>query len=150
MILRRPQNFTLLLSYVVPVKSEVKISHNFVAFSEYQYELYDWIVSFAFWKNWRIVKNSFEINWPLACFSLFDYGWIFIPFVFDSKIRNQNNILNKTNQYGGSLLKGTQSKSKTDLLLHILFFAVNVALIKYCNFDYFVNFRWIDLFWNWF
>ena len=27
--------FTLLLSYVVPVKSEVKISQNFVGFSEY-------------------------------------------------------------------------------------------------------------------
>ena len=27
--------FTLLLSYVVPVKSKVKISHNYVAFSEY-------------------------------------------------------------------------------------------------------------------
>ena len=27
--------FTLLLSYVVPVKSKVKISRNFVAFSEY-------------------------------------------------------------------------------------------------------------------
>ena len=27
--------FTLLLSYVVPVKSKSKISHNFVAFSEY-------------------------------------------------------------------------------------------------------------------
>ena len=27
--------FTLLLSYVVPVKSKVKILHNFVAFSEY-------------------------------------------------------------------------------------------------------------------
>ena len=27
--------FTLLLSYVVPVKSKVKISHKFVAFSEY-------------------------------------------------------------------------------------------------------------------
>ena len=38
-ILRRPQNFceisTLLLSYVVPVKSKVEISQNFVAFSEY-------------------------------------------------------------------------------------------------------------------
>ena len=32
--------FTLLLSYVVPVKSKVKISQNFVAFSEYMYELY--------------------------------------------------------------------------------------------------------------
>ena len=31
--------FTLLLSYVVPVKSKVKISQNFVAFSEYIYEL---------------------------------------------------------------------------------------------------------------
>ena len=29
------QVFTLLLSYVVPVKSKVKISQNFVAFSEY-------------------------------------------------------------------------------------------------------------------
>ena len=28
--------FTLLLSYVVPVKSKVKISQNFVAFSEYR------------------------------------------------------------------------------------------------------------------
>ena len=28
-------SFTLLLSYVVPVKSKVKISQNFVAFSEY-------------------------------------------------------------------------------------------------------------------
>ena len=27
--------FTLLLSYIVPVKSKVKISQNFVAFSEY-------------------------------------------------------------------------------------------------------------------
>ena len=29
------ESFTLHLSYVVPVKSEVKISQNFVAFSEY-------------------------------------------------------------------------------------------------------------------
>ena len=28
--------FTLLLSYVVPVKSKVKVSQNFVAFSEYK------------------------------------------------------------------------------------------------------------------
>ena len=38
-ISRRPQKFfeifTLLLSYVVPVKSKLKISQNFVAFSEY-------------------------------------------------------------------------------------------------------------------
>ena len=32
--------FPLLLSYVVPVKNKVKISQNFVAFSEYIYELY--------------------------------------------------------------------------------------------------------------
>ena len=32
--------FTLLLSYVVPVKSKLKISQNVVAFSEYMYELY--------------------------------------------------------------------------------------------------------------
>ena len=31
--------FTLLLSYVVPVKSKVKILQNFVAFLEYTYEL---------------------------------------------------------------------------------------------------------------
>ena len=31
--------FTLLLSYVVPVKSKVKILQNFVAFSEYMHEL---------------------------------------------------------------------------------------------------------------
>ena len=29
------ENFTLLLSYLVPVKSEVEISQNFVAISEY-------------------------------------------------------------------------------------------------------------------
>ena len=34
------ETFTLLLSYVVPVKSKVKISQNFVAFSEYVHELY--------------------------------------------------------------------------------------------------------------
>ena len=39
-ILRRPQNFGkslhyILLSYVLPVQSKVKISQNFVAFSEY-------------------------------------------------------------------------------------------------------------------
>ena len=36
--------FTLLLSYLVPVKSKVKISQNFVAFSEYMnfnYDLFD-------------------------------------------------------------------------------------------------------------
>ena len=32
--------FTLLLSYVVPVKSKVKISQNFVAFSEYMNFIY--------------------------------------------------------------------------------------------------------------
>ena len=33
--------FTLLLSYVVPVKSKVKISQNFVAFSEYMNFIFD-------------------------------------------------------------------------------------------------------------
>ena len=32
--------FTLLLSYVVPVKSKAKISQNFVAFSEYMNFMY--------------------------------------------------------------------------------------------------------------
>ena len=37
------ENFTLLLSYVVPAKSKVKISQNFVAFSEY--------INFNFFQN---------------------------------------------------------------------------------------------------
>ena len=39
--------FTLLLSYVVPVKSRVKISQNFVAFSEYMNFNFTIILSYA-------------------------------------------------------------------------------------------------------
>ena len=50
----------LLLSYVVPVKSKVKISQNFVAFSEYMNFTYVWIsvnvciavCRFNLWKWW--------------------------------------------------------------------------------------------------
>ena len=35
--------FTLFLSYVVPVKSEVKISQNYVAFSEYMNFMYNFM-----------------------------------------------------------------------------------------------------------
>ena len=39
--------FTLLLSYVVPVKSNVKISQNFVAFSEYMNFTYSCFTGFS-------------------------------------------------------------------------------------------------------
>ena len=42
--------FTLLLSYVVQVKSKVKISQNFVAFSEYMNFIYNEII----WQNLKI------------------------------------------------------------------------------------------------
>jgi hypothetical protein len=45
--------FTLLLSYVVPVKSKVKISQNFVAFSEY--------MNFKASLKWIL-----DIIWPLS------------------------------------------------------------------------------------
>ena len=45
------QIFTLLLSYVVPVKSKVEISQNFVAFSEYMnftmFNVYTYDVNFS-------------------------------------------------------------------------------------------------------
>ena len=41
--------FTLLLSYVAPVKSKVKISQNFVAFSEYM--------------NFNYLSNYLSIKW---------------------------------------------------------------------------------------
>ena len=44
--------FTLLLSYIVPVKSKVKISQNFVAFSEY--------MNFKIW--WRLLTHLVYYN----------------------------------------------------------------------------------------
>ena len=41
--------FTLILSYVVPIKSKVKISQNFVAFSEYM--------------NFNYLSNYLSIKW---------------------------------------------------------------------------------------
>ena len=32
----------------------------------FAWQYYDRIVSFIFWKNWRIAKSPFEINWPLV------------------------------------------------------------------------------------
>ena len=45
--------FTLLLSYVVPVKSKVKISQNFVAFSEYMNftSLKPVVVNYSNWQS---------------------------------------------------------------------------------------------------
>ena len=66
---------TLLLSYVVPVKSRVEISQNLVAFSEYIYELY-------------VVENEIKPNQSLFFNLKYIYGfvnkWIdiikFLPF----------------------------------------------------------------------
>ena len=56
------ETFTLLLSYVVPVKSKVKISQNFVAFSEYmdftkEVNLHTSVISQGFF------FNSENISW---------------------------------------------------------------------------------------
>ena len=54
--------FTLLASYVVPVKSKVKILHNFVAFSEYMNFTTMRRVFVVFWKKLKTPKRHFEIN----------------------------------------------------------------------------------------
>ena len=36
-------------------------------------QYYDQIVSLVFWKNSRIAKSSFEINWPLEDLNLHNY-----------------------------------------------------------------------------
>ena len=57
--------FTLLLSYVVPVKSKVKISQNFVAFSEYMnfniQQLFYWPI------KWQLCVCLWMINIYIWC-----------------------------------------------------------------------------------
>ena len=59
--------FTLLLSYVVPVKSKVKISRNFVAFSEY--------MNFKF----QILTVSFGNLTYFSITGLYSFMKIFLP-----------------------------------------------------------------------
>ena len=44
---------TLLLFYVVPVKSKLKISQNFVAFSEYMNFMLEILSFFKYFKQWQ-------------------------------------------------------------------------------------------------
>ena len=57
---------TLLLSYVVPVKSKVEISQNFVAFLEQVYELYDHFIrqkaNFQLFRIYRFGIRRLEIG----------------------------------------------------------------------------------------
>ena len=58
--------FTLLLSYVVPVKSKVKISQNFVAFSEYMNFMYS---KFEFGETiwWTAFRRLWKGNFRIDC-----------------------------------------------------------------------------------
>ena len=49
--------FTLLLSYVVPVKSKVKISQNFVAFSEYMNFI--WMIPYTYQQNIWAMRGGY-------------------------------------------------------------------------------------------
>ena len=49
--------FTLLLSYVVPVKSKVKISQNFVAFSEYMNFKASVVCASAQWESRNLLSR---------------------------------------------------------------------------------------------
>ena len=56
---------TLLLSYVVPVKSKLEISQNFVAFSEYMYILYKMLLFgqvFVINTKWKPIVLCFVKN----------------------------------------------------------------------------------------
>ena len=66
--------FTLLLSYVVPVKSKVKISHNFMAFSEYMIFNYDTIF---------IESPSYSpcLNFPPIFSEIQKWSYILSPFL---------------------------------------------------------------------
>ena len=56
--------FTLFLSHVVPVKSNLKISQNFVAFSEYRN--FTMKIDFDYFAAWIIQKSSFMKRWYLS------------------------------------------------------------------------------------
>ena len=62
--------FTLLLSYVVPVESKVKISQNFVAFSEYMNftkslkKILNWLIYLSIWMRFGLIwkdKNASHV-----------------------------------------------------------------------------------------
>ena len=57
--------FTLLLSYVVPVKSKVKISQNFVAFSEYMNFISNFHIKMI--KSVLYCLNSFKNSMRKIC-----------------------------------------------------------------------------------
>ena len=72
------KNFTLFLSYVVPVKSKVKISQNFVAFSEYIN-----FIHFVLWRSYFYQKlNQTKMNFLQSrvfkfFFDIIWYFWFF-------------------------------------------------------------------------
>ena len=56
--------FTLLFSYVVPVKSKVKISQNFVAFSEYVNFILKYVLCIQFYCSLLflvVIESSFSV-----------------------------------------------------------------------------------------
>ena len=62
---------TLLLSYVVPVKSKGKISKNFVAFSEYMNFMHTYgRYTYGFRRINLLTIASFRIGVPSICFML--------------------------------------------------------------------------------
>ena len=62
------ETFTLLLSYVVPVKSKVKISQNYVAFSEYMNFIKDKkLMNIDYSFSGIKLKMPLEIYSPLTC-----------------------------------------------------------------------------------
>ena len=70
--------FTLLLSYVVPVKSKVKIFQNFVAFSEYMNFI--WVINNYFFSAEKTWKNYPQIG--------LNSQWIVYCFIGDTTLRN--------------------------------------------------------------
>ena len=65
--------FTLLLSYVVPVKSKVKISRNFVAFSEYMNFKFQICIDCIFWE-----PDLFFHYWALLLYeNIFAHLWAY-------------------------------------------------------------------------
>ena len=65
--------FSLLLSYVVPVKSKVKISRNFVAFSEYMNFKFQICIDCIFWE-----PDLFFHYWALLLYeNIFAHLWAY-------------------------------------------------------------------------
>ena len=82
--------FTLLLSYVVPVKSKVKISQNFVAFSEYtnfKLKKQDLIGFQAFLlEHKRTIRSQRFMNIKLVIAFHYIYPQIFVVYFLTSNI----------------------------------------------------------------